>query len=63
MLPKSKTPARISSNLEADFELLPDDMKKIETINKKFRFNDSSGVFGRKFFEDLEGEPIVGGGA
>lgn len=31
-------------------------MKKIETINKKLRFNDSSGVFGREFFEDLEGK-------
>lgn len=56
VLPKSKTPARISANLAADLELRPEDMKKIETINKKLRLNDSSGVFGREFFEDLEGK-------
>lgn len=31
-------------------------MKKIEKINKKLRFNDSSGEFGRDFFNDLDGK-------
>jgi len=54
VLPKSKTPARIKSNLEGDFKLSPRDMEKISALNKKIRFNDSSGEFGRDFFEDLE---------
>ncbi|KAJ5589273.1 hypothetical protein N7537_011951 [Penicillium hordei] len=56
VLPKSKTPLRIRANLGGDFKLSPEDMKKIEKINKKFRFNDSSGEFGRDFFNDLEGK-------
>jgi len=56
VLPKSKTPSRIKSNLEGDFKLSPDDMKKIEKLNKKLRFNDSSGEFGREFFNGLEGK-------
>lgn len=56
MLAKSKTPSRIASNLQADFKLSPEDMKSIEKINRKIRFNDSSGDFGREFFEDLEGK-------
>ncbi|RMJ25279.1 aldehyde reductase AKR1 [Aspergillus sp. HF37] len=54
VLSKSKTPSRIKSNLEGDFKLDEDDMAKIRTINKKMRFNDSSGDFGRDFFQDLE---------
>ncbi|KAJ5698460.1 hypothetical protein N7462_000465 [Penicillium macrosclerotiorum] len=56
VLPKSKTPSRIKSNLEGDFKLSPKDMEMIQTINKKIRFNDSSGEFGRDFFNDLEGK-------
>ncbi|KOS48560.1 hypothetical protein ACN38_g542 [Penicillium nordicum] len=56
VLPKSKTPLRIRANLGGDFKLSPEDMKKIEKINKKLRFNDSSGEFGRDFFNDLEGK-------
>lgn len=54
VLPKSKTPSRIKSNLEGDFKLSPSDMGQIYGINRKIRFNDSSGEFGRDFFEDLE---------
>lgn len=54
MLSKSKTPSRIRANYEGDFRLDADDMAKIKTMNKKLRFNDSSGDFGRDFFEDLE---------
>ncbi|KAJ5951211.1 uncharacterized protein N7479_009624 [Penicillium vulpinum] len=56
VLPKSKTPLRIRANLEGDFKLSPQDMKKIEKLNKKLRFNDSSDEFGRIFFNDLEGK-------
>ena len=56
VLPKSKTPSRIKANLEGDFKLSVEDMKKIEGINKKLRFNDSSADFGRDFFTDLEGK-------
>lgn len=56
MLPKSKTPLRIRANLGGDFKLGPEDMKKIEKINKKLRFNDSSDEFGRDFFIGLEGK-------
>ena len=31
-------------------------MKQIEKLNKKIRFNDSSGEFGREFFAGLEGK-------
>ncbi|KAJ5432608.1 oxidoreductase [Penicillium daleae] len=56
VLPKSKTPSRIQSNLKGDFRLGPHDMEKIQYINKKLRFNDSSAEFGRDFFTDLEGK-------
>ncbi|KAK1150251.1 hypothetical protein N8T08_000153 [Aspergillus melleus] len=56
VLPKSKTPSRIKANLEGDFKLSVEDMKKIEGTNKKLRFNDSSADFGRDFFTDLEGK-------
>lgn len=54
VLSKSKTPSRVRANFEGDFKLDEDDMAKIRTMNKKLRFNDSSGDFGRDFFQDLE---------
>lgn len=56
VLPKSKTPSRIKTNLEGDFKLSASDMENIRKINKKIRFNDSSGEFGRDFFEGCEGK-------
>ena len=56
VLPKSKTPSRIKANLEGDFKLETVDMKKIEKIDKKLRFNDSSKDFGYNFFKDLDGK-------
>lgn len=56
VLPKSKTPSRIKSNLEGDFKLAPEDVKKIESIDKKLRFNDPSDSFGYKYFADLDGK-------
>lgn len=59
VLCKSKTPSRIRSNLEGDFRLSPEDMKKIESIDKKLRFNDSSTDFGYNLFADLDGKGEV----
>lgn len=56
VLPKSKTPSRIKSNLEGDFKLDDEDMRKIEKIDKKARFNDASVGFGYQFFTDLDGK-------
>jgi alcohol dehydrogenase (NADP+) len=56
VLPKSKTPSRIKANLEGDFKLESADVKKIDAIDKKLRFNDSSKDFGYNFFVDLDGK-------
>lgn len=56
VLVKSKTPSRIRDNYEADFELKPEDIKAIDGIDRKFRFNDSSADFGYNFFTDLDGK-------
>ncbi|KAL1958595.1 hypothetical protein VTO42DRAFT_4192 [Malbranchea cinnamomea] len=56
VLVKSKTPERIQQNLEADFELKPEDVKAIDGIDRKLRFNDSSKDFGYDFFIDLDGK-------
>ena len=56
MIPKSKTESRIKSNLEGDFKLEPEDVKKIDTLDKKLRFNDASKGFRYEFFSDLEGK-------
>ena len=45
MLPKSKTPSRIKANLQGDFRLAPEDVKRIEGIDRKMRFNDSSASY------------------
>ena len=56
VIPKSKTPSRIRANLEGDFKLDAEDIKKIEGINKKLRFNDPSTSFQWNFYADLEGK-------
>jgi len=56
VLPKSKTPSRIAANLEGDFKLDAEDLKKIATIDKKLRFNDPSGSFRYNFYIDLDGK-------
>lgn len=56
VIPKSKTESRIKANLEGDFKLDPEDVKKIEAIDKKLRFNDPSQSFGWNFYADLEGK-------
>jgi alcohol dehydrogenase (NADP+) len=42
------------ANLEGDFTLDPEDVKKIEAIDKSHRFNDPSQSFGWNFYADLE---------
>jgi alcohol dehydrogenase (NADP+) len=42
--------------LEGDFKLDAEDLKKIEKIDKKLRFNDPSKSFGYDFYTDLEGK-------
>ncbi|KAF1956232.1 Aldo/keto reductase [Byssothecium circinans] len=56
VIPKSKTEHRIQQNLEGDFTLSADDVQKIDGIDKKLRFNDSSESFGWNFFADLDGK-------
>ncbi len=56
VIPKSKTPSRIKANLEGDFTLEPEDVEKIDAMDKKMRFNDSSESFGWNFFADLDGK-------
>jgi len=56
VIPKSKTPSRIKSNLEGDFKLDAEDKKKIDALDKKLRFNDSSASFGYNFYSDLDGK-------
>ncbi|OJJ60090.1 hypothetical protein ASPSYDRAFT_44489 [Aspergillus sydowii CBS 593.65] len=56
VLPKSKTPERIRANLEGDFKLSDEDVKQIEKIDRKLRFNDSTADFGYDLFADLDGK-------
>lgn len=56
VIPKSKTEHRIKDNLSGDFKLDQEDMKKIDTIDKKLRFNDPSSNFQWKFYSDLDGK-------
>ncbi|KXS96515.1 hypothetical protein AC578_5824 [Pseudocercospora eumusae] len=56
VIPKSKTESRIKQNLEGDFKLDPEDVKKIDSLDKKLRFNDPSKNFGWSFYSDLDGK-------
>lgn len=55
-MPKSKTEHRIKSNLEGDFKLQEEDVKKIDEMDKKLRFNDPSKNFKWDFYTDLDGK-------
>lgn len=57
VIPKSKTEARIKANLEADFTLPEEHVRRIdEALDRKMRFNDPSGSFGWEFYKDLDGK-------
>jgi alcohol dehydrogenase (NADP+) len=56
VLPKSKTSSRIKANMDGDIILSSGDMKKIESLDKGVRFNDSSKDFGYEFFTGLDGK-------
>ena len=56
VIPKSKTESRIKDNFGGDFKLEAEDVKKIDAIDKKMRFNDPSGNFGWNFYADLDGK-------
>lgn len=56
VIPKSKSPERISQNFDIDFELEEEDVHRIDKLDKKLRFNDSSQDFGYELFADLDGK-------
>jgi len=56
VIPKSKTESRIKANLEGDFKLDAADVEKIDSIDKKLRFNDPSENFRWDFYTDLDGK-------
>lgn len=55
VIPKSVIDWQIEENLEADFELQPEDMAQIATLDAKARFNDPSLDYGWRLYSDLEG--------
>ncbi|KAJ5595143.1 uncharacterized protein N7459_001351 [Penicillium hispanicum] len=56
VIPKSKSPERITQNFDIAFELQASDIQQIDKLDKKLRFNDSSKDFGYELFTDLEGK-------
>lgn len=59
VIPKSKTPSRIQDNFGGDFKLDPEDVKKVDAIDKKIRFNDPSANFGYEFYTGLDGKEAI----
>ncbi|KAJ5081541.1 hypothetical protein NUU61_009805 [Penicillium alfredii] len=55
VIPKSVVDWQIEENLEADFELKPEDMAQIATLDAKARFNDPSLDYEWRLYSDLEG--------
>ncbi|KAI1632093.1 Aldo/keto reductase [Biscogniauxia mediterranea] len=55
VIPKSTIDWQIKENVAADFQLEPEDMKKIETLDIKARFNDPSLDYQWRLYSDLEG--------
>ncbi|CAI7678451.1 unnamed protein product [Penicillium pancosmium] len=56
VIPKSKSPERIAQNFDIAFKLEDEDVHKIDKLDKKLRFNDSSQDFGYELFTDLDGK-------
>ncbi|KAH9989887.1 hypothetical protein F4779DRAFT_610292 [Xylariaceae sp. FL0662B] len=55
VIPKSVIDWQVKDNLEADFEMEEVDMKKIESLDIKARFNDPSLDYQWRLYSDLEG--------
>ncbi|RAK99316.1 aldo/keto reductase [Aspergillus ibericus CBS 121593] len=55
VIPKSVIEWQIEENLAADFELQPEDMARIATLDAKARFNDPSLDYEWRLYSDLEG--------
>lgn len=56
VIPKSKSPERITQNFDIAFELEQVDIDAIDKLDRKLRFNDSSKDFGYELFTDLDGK-------
>jgi diketogulonate reductase-like aldo/keto reductase len=56
VIPKSKSPERITQNFDIAFTLDKADIEEIDKLDKKLRFNDSSKDFGYDLFTDLDGK-------
>ncbi|KXH28939.1 aldehyde reductase [Colletotrichum simmondsii] len=55
VIPKSTIDWQIKENVEADFELEPEDVEKIRELDIKARFNDPSLDYQWRLYSDLEG--------
>ncbi|KAG6357723.1 hypothetical protein INS49_013602 [Diaporthe citri] len=55
VIPKSTIDWQIQENVEADFELEAEDIKAIETLDIKARFNDLSLDYQWRLYSDLDG--------
>lgn len=55
VIPKSTIDWQIQENFEADFELEAEDVKAIETLDIKARFNDPSLDYQWRLYSDLDG--------
>lgn len=55
VIPKSTIDWQIQENVEADFKLDAEDMKAIETLDIRARFNDPSLDYQWRLYSDLEG--------
>lgn len=49
-------PLRIKSNLQSDFKLDAEDVARIDSLDKKLRFNDPSKSFGYEYYVGLDGK-------
>jgi diketogulonate reductase-like aldo/keto reductase len=55
VIPKSVIPWQIAENLASDFKMDDEDVKKIDALDQKLRFNDPSEEYRWKLYSDLEG--------
>lgn len=55
VIPKSVIDWQVKENLEADFPLEVDDLKRLESLDIKARFNDPSLDYQWRLYSDLEG--------